>query len=204
MGFCLSHCLAVTPLVNNTRTSFVVKPSVKMSDEVINSIYQKIDREKILINAAVAMRASSNPQVQLSLDAQIKEGRKNLSYLEQRLQELEEKRMGQRMDGMSLGQSGGGPPPPAHGNLPPGSQRNNSYGEVPQPPPKGGYDQAYDQSGYGPAGGAGYMDTLGAGSGMMPPRPPYGPSNPAAGMPKARPNYSKLGGYNSALCGPSD
>jgi hypothetical protein len=57
-------------------------------DGLINQVYQKIEREKVLINAARAMRQSSNPQVQQSLDAQIKEGHKNIGYLEERLKEL--------------------------------------------------------------------------------------------------------------------
>lgn len=157
-----------------------------MSDEVIHSIYQKIEREKVLINAAVAMRASSNPQVQQSLDAQIKEGRKNLSYLEERLQELEMKRMGQNMQGMSLNQQGG----QQGGQGGYGQYGNDRYGGAPTPPPKGGYDY----QGYGPSGeGRDYQDNLGGGSGMMPPRAPYGPQAPNSSMPKPRPNYSKLG-----------
>lgn len=154
-----------------------------------SQIYYKIDREKALINAAVAMRASSNPQVQASLDAQIKEGRKNLTYLEERLKELEMRRLNQGMEGMNMGQ--GGPPPPQHGSQ---GGRNNSF--APNVPPKSGYDQ----SGYGaPAQGGGYMDQLGGGSGQMPAKGPYGPPGPGSGMPKARPNYSKLGRANYSL-----
>ena len=45
-------------------------------DERINQVYRKIEREKVLINAATAMRQSSNPQVQASLDSQIRESKK--------------------------------------------------------------------------------------------------------------------------------
>ena len=48
-----------------------------------------------------------------------------------------------------------------------------------------------DQSGYGPAGGD-YSQQLGGGSGMMPPKAPFSPAGPGQGVPKARPNYSKL------------
>ncbi len=157
-----------------------------MSDDIINQVYQKIEREKVLINAAVAMRQSSNPQVQQSLDAQIKEGQRNIGYLEQRLQELEERRLGQGMDGMNLG-SNGDPRQPGQGNISP-QNRREPYG--PPVPSKGGYDAG----GYGqPSQGGGYSDQMAAGTGMMPPRPPYGPSAPGTGVPKARPNYSKLG-----------
>ena len=147
------------------------------SNDPIASIFQKIEREKVMIKSAMAMRQSSeNAVVQASIDAQIKEARRNLSYLEERLSELQMRRMGQGVDNMSLGQNGNDP-------------RSNSFGQ------QGGPSRAgYDQGGYGaPAGGGGYMDQLGAGSGMMPPRPPYGAQAPGSSVPKARPNYSKLG-----------
>ena len=165
-------------------------------DDLINQVYRKIEREKVLINAANAMRQSSNPQVQQSLDAQIKEGRKNIGYLEERLKELKMRRMGQSMEGMSIGSSSnGGPPPPLHGQLSPQQQnlRNNSFGP-PNPMQnlgQGGY--MADQGGYGNPGPGGYQEQMGAGTGIMPPRAPYGASVPGGVMPKARPNYSKLG-----------
>lgn len=150
-------------------------------------IYQKIERERALINAAVAMRQSSNPIVQASLDAQIKEGRKNIGYLEEKLQELKMRQTGQGMEDLSLGQSNNGRPlPPGPGGAQ--GQRNNAYGA------QSGQPSGYEYGSSRP--GAGYMDQLGAGSGMMPPRPPYGPTAPGS-MPKARPNYSKLGELKS-------
>ena len=166
------------------------------NDDLINQIYKKIERERVLINAANNMRQSSNPQVQQSLDAQIKEGRKNISYLEERLNALKMQSMGQGMESMSMGSgSNGGPLPPSHGALSPQQQslRNNSFS--PSSPNqgrgRGGYPS--DQGSYGGPAQGGYMDQMGAGSGMMPPRPPYGPSAPGSSVPKARPNYSKLG-----------
>lgn len=146
-------------------------------------IHQKIERERVLINAALNMRASSNPVVQASLDAQVKEGRKNIGYLEQKLQEIEIRRAGQGMEDLNLGQSSDGRAlRPGSGGAP--GQRGNQHGQ--QPGQQSGYE--YGQS----RPGAGYMDQLGAGTGMMPPRPPYGPTAPGS-TPKARPNYSKLG-----------
>ena len=142
-------------------------------NDPIASIYQKIEREKVLINGAEAMRRSSdNPVVQASLDAQVKEARRNLSYLEERLSELQMRRMGQGVENMSLGQQDG---PQQSAHLPPRS--NASYSAQ--------------------AGGSVYMNQLGAGSGMMPPKPPYGAQSPGpnSAVPKARPNYSKLGRY---------
>ena len=166
------------------------------NDDLINQIYKKIERERVLINAANNMRQSSNPQVQQSLDAQIKEGRKNISYLEERLDALKMQSMGQGMGGMSIGSgSNGGPLPPSHGALSPQQQglRNNSFSPTSpnQGRGRGGYPT--DQGGYGGPAQGGYTDQMGAGSGMMPPRPPYGPSAPGSTVPKARPNYSKLG-----------
>ena len=165
-------------------------------DDLINQVYRKLEREKVLINAANAMRQSSNPQVQQSLDAQIKEGRKNIGYLEERLKELKMRRMGQSMEGMSIGSgSNGGPPPPMHGQLSPQQQslRNNSFGpsNPTQSHGQGGY--ITDRGGYGNPGPGSYQDQMGAGTGIMPARAPYGPSAPGGAMPKARPNYSKLG-----------
>ena len=145
-------------------------------NDPIASIYQKIEREKVMIHGAEALRRSSdNPVVQASVDAQIKEARRNLKYLEERLAELQTRR---GMGNMSLNQNGG---------YAPQDPRNNSYAP-------GGSRAGYDQGVYGaPSGGGGYMDQLGAGSGMMPPRPPYGAQAPGSAVPKARPNYSKLG-----------
>ena len=123
------------------------------------------------------MRQSSNPAVQQNLDVQIKEYKKNLGYLEDKLKDIQ---MRQSMEGMNMGQdNNGGPPPPTHGTTSQ-QKRNNAFGTAP----------GQSQSGYGQGG---YMDQLGAGSGMMPPKPPYGPQAPNSSIPKARPNYSKLG-----------
>lgn len=158
-----------------------------MNDDLIGQVFHKIEREKALINGANAMRQSSNPQVQQSLDAQIREARKNIGYLEERMRELQMRRMGQGPEDTGDGR----PMPPDHRTQPSHqqAQRNGpSY-------PKQGVDPySLEQAGYGaPPGPGGYMDQLGAGTGVMPPRPPFGPSAPGTAVPKARPNYSKLG-----------
>ena len=166
-------------------------------DDLINQVYKKIEREKVLINAANAMRQSSNPQVQQSLDSQVREGRKNIAYLEERMRELQMRRMGQGMESMSMGPPASGrPQPPAHGGLPaqPRGLRNGQYQGPPEPPLKDGRG-AYgmEQGDYSDPGPAGYTGEMGAGTGMMPPRAPFGPPAPGSTMPKTRPNYSKLG-----------
>jgi hypothetical protein len=153
-------------------------------DELIAKVYKKIQRERALINAASNMRQSTdNPQVQQSLDSSIRDGRKNIAYLEEKMRELQMRRMGSS-----------GPPPPAHGTLSPQSQQmgNNGWPGGPTPPPKDQRGYGGDAGDYGDPGPGGYNQ---GGNGMMPPRAPYGPPGPTSTMPKARPNYSKLGAH---------
>jgi hypothetical protein len=128
-------------------------------DEVTRSIISKIEREKALLTAANAMRQStSNPSVLQSIDMKIKDGRKNIEYLESRLREHQMKQMNAGMGNMDLNQGGYG----QQGQF----QKQGEYGQ-------GGYPQ--------PGGGA------------MPPSAPFTKGPPGAGMPKPRPNYSRLG-----------
>lgn len=160
-------------------------------DELINQVYRKIEREKVLINAANNMRQSSNPQVQQSLDSQIRESRKGIDYLEERMRELQMR----RMEAQSGSGSNGGPIPPAHGSP---QQRNARIAArqgqgPPAPPPNDGGD-------YQDPGNGAYINDndMNGGHGMMPPRAPFGPPGPGSAMPKSRPNYTKLGGYPDA------
>ncbi|KAK4693226.1 hypothetical protein P7C71_g4134, partial [Lecanoromycetidae sp. Uapishka_2] len=174
-------------------------------DDLINQVYRKIEREKVLINAANNMRQSSNPQVQQSLDSQIRESRKGIDYLEERMRELQMRRM-EAMGGGSSG-SNGGPQPPVHGGMSPQQQRNVRSGGRPggpTPPPKDG-SQGYQEGGdYGDPGNGGYMNDMSGGHGMMPPRAPFGPPGPGERMPKSRPNYTKLDliKYDTPFLGP--
>ena len=164
------------------------------NDALIDQVYRKIEREKVIINAANAMRQSSNPQVQQSLDSQVREARKGIEYLEERMRELQMRRAGQSADGQS-GRSGqGGPPPPAHGGMSPQQRHLQQRIDPPTPPPKdGGSSYMSDAGDYGNPGAGGYMSDLSGGHGIMPPRAPFGPPAPGSGMPKSRPNYTKLG-----------
>ncbi|GMF77855.1 unnamed protein product [Aspergillus oryzae] len=134
-------------------------------DDLIASVYRKIEREKALITAASNMRQSTNnPLVQQRVDANIRDGRKNIAYLEEKMRELQLRR-----DGGS----------PTDKRLPP------EPGAGPAPPPKDygtGYDE-YDASGAYPQGG----------SGSMPTGAPFADPRPFAPVPKARPNFTKLG-----------
>lgn len=165
-------------------------------DDLINQVYRKIDREKAIINAANAMRQSSNPQVQQSLDSQVREAQKGISYLEERMRELQMRRMGQGANPQSthLSSGSGAPIPPAHGGLSPQRGVRDAQNSGPTPPPKeGGSGYISDGADYGDPGAGGYMNDLSGGHGMMPPRPPFGSGPPGSGTPKTRSNYTKLG-----------
>ncbi|KAI9670470.1 MAG: Serine/threonine kinase [Trizodia sp. TS-e1964] len=169
-----------------------------MDDEQrISNVYRKIEREKTLINAANAMRQqTNNPAVQGKIDSQIREGRKNIGYLEERMRELQLRRLGQNADGTPIeGGSAGSPNPQS------GSARDSALG--PPPPPKdaqGGYSG--DRGEYGDSSSGGYGQ-LGGGEGMMPPKA-LGPPGPGSMAPKAKPNYSKLDliKYDTPYLGP--
>ena len=59
-------------------------------DRVLHDIARKIDREKVLIQGAKALRNSTpNPVVQQKCDTNIRESQKNIEYLEERLRQLQ-------------------------------------------------------------------------------------------------------------------
>jgi hypothetical protein len=138
-------------------------------DDAVTNVQKKIDRERALINAANAMRQSTNnPAVLSRLDGQIKDGRRNIDYFEGKLRDLEVQRTTTGMDSM---------------NLQPGGSGSRKANNPLTPPPKDGWGGGYiqDQSRNAPT----------PGDGLMPPRAPFAPSAP--GTANKRPNYSKLG-----------
>ncbi|KAJ5488955.1 Protein kinase C-like [Penicillium diatomitis] len=136
-------------------------------DELIASVHHKIEREKALIAAANTMRQSTdNALVLQQVDANIRDGRRNIAYLEEKMRELQVRQMERE---------GGGSP---HD-----SRRQQAGG--PPPPPK-------DHTGYrGGEGDAAQYPQEGAGS--MPSGAPFHDPRPYAPIPKPRPNYTKLG-----------
>lgn len=147
-------------------------------DDAIKSVYGKIEREKALMNAANAMRQSTNnPAVLSRLDGQIREGRRNIEYLEGRARELQMRRVGTDMENLSLGSGSNGPPSP--------EQRRNPL----PPPPKDAPGEYADGGNYGQSPPGGYSQ-LSGGQVLMPPKAPY--AAPGPGQPRQRPNYSKL------------
>ena len=107
-------------------------------DEKILDISKKIERENALINAANLMRQQTNNEaVRSKLDTQMREGRRNLEFFEERLRELQMRRLGQSVENMSLGGSQGG------------SYKGHDQGDDgsgrPAVPPKDAYGQAPGQ-----------------------------------------------------------
>jgi hypothetical protein len=142
-------------------------------EETVANVQRKIDREKALINAANAMRQSTNnPAVLSRLDTQIKDGRRNIDYFESKLRDLDLQRTTSGLDNM---------------NLQPGHSSTNPL----TPPPKDNWDGygQQDQGGYG--GPQSQYSQLSGGDALQPPRAPFAP--PPPGAPNKRPNYSKLG-----------
>ena len=162
------------------------------TDQAIAEVFRKIEREKALINAATHMRQSTNnAAVQARVDSNIRDSKRNISYLEEKLAELQI-----RLNGPD---ESAAPPPPAHGggyqSMDPRMQQPRYHqGGAPTPPPKDERGFFQDERGdYGDAGPGGYSQ---GGSGTMPLRAPFGDPRPYnTPMPKARPNFSKLGMY---------
>src|ERR1700761_7159458 len=106
------------------------------TDQAIAEVYRKIEREKALINAATHMRQSTNnAAVQARVDSNIRDSRRNISYLEEKLAELQLRQRGPS--------ESAAPTPPAHGGSgyqtptdPRVQQSRYQQGGAPTPPPK--------------------------------------------------------------------
>ncbi|KAL8904825.1 MAG: hypothetical protein Q9207_003019 [Kuettlingeria erythrocarpa] len=171
-------------------------------DERIQQVHRKIEREKVIINSANAMRQHSNPQVQQSLDSQVREGQKNIKYLEEKLRELQE-----RKDQIRNSSGSQGPLPPAHGGFSPQHRalRDAQQQGPPITPPKDGSSGYLGERGdFNDRGTGGNMNNLSGGYGMMPSRAPFPPPAPGSAMPRSRPNYTKLDliKYDTPYLGP--
>ncbi|KKY38279.1 putative protein kinase c [Diaporthe ampelina] len=158
-----------------------------MADEdKIMEVYKKIEREKSLIQAANLMRQqTNNDTVRSKLDTQMREGKRNLEFFEEKLKELQLRR---GMQGMDLGSGSSSSRP--HG------ARSDSEAP-PTPPPK-------DASGLATSGGETQFSQIGGHSDLMPPRHPFAPPGPGSGGPKPRPNFTKLDliKYDTPYLGP--
>ncbi|KAF4459915.1 kinase C [Fusarium albosuccineum] len=147
-------------------------------EEAMQNIYKKIEREKALINAANAMRAQTNNEaVRSRLDSQMRDGRRNLQFFEEKLRDIQMRRVSHGVEGMSLGS---------------GADDADDAGGPPAPPPKDGSGNwAGDRGSYG-SGGSGQYSQIGGHGDLMPPRHPYAPPGPGTSIPKPRPNFTKL------------
>jgi hypothetical protein len=59
-------------------------------DDALSSVYKKIERERALLNAATQMRQQTqNESVRSRLDTEMREGRRNIQYLEERMAQLQ-------------------------------------------------------------------------------------------------------------------
>lgn len=145
-------------------------------DEAIQNIHKKIEREKALINAANSMRSQTNNEaVRSRLDSQMRDGRRNLQFFEEKLRDIQMRKLNQGVEGVSLGSGdgdGSGPPPP---------------------PPKDASGGWGDRSSYGSGQGGQPGD-------LIPPRHPYAAPGPSSAMTKARPTYTKLGMHAIEWC----
>lgn len=148
-----------------------------MADEdKMMDIYKKIEREKALIQAANLMRQqTNNDAVRSKLDTQMREGKRNLEFFEEKLKELQLRR---GMGSMSV--SDGSP-----SSSRPSATRHDSDASAPMPPPK-------DASGFASSGGDPQYSQIGQHGDLMPPRHPFAPPGPGS-QPKPRPNFTKLG-----------
>ncbi|RYP70378.1 hypothetical protein DL771_005499 [Monosporascus sp. 5C6A] len=161
-------------------------------DEAMANIYKKIEREKVLLNGANAMRQQTNNDgVRSRLDSQMREARRNIQFFEEKLRDLQMKRMGQGMESMNIG-----------GSTLSGRPESGEMGEgAPSPPPK---DTAAGFSGDRGSYGSLPYSQIGGHGDLMPPRHPYAPPGPNSSIPKPRPNFTKLDliKYDTPYLGP--
>ncbi|KAI1267163.1 hypothetical protein F5Y18DRAFT_444127 [Xylariaceae sp. FL1019] len=145
-------------------------------DEAIKNIQSKIDREKAYLNGANTMRRqTNNDDVRSRLDDKIKAARRNIEFFEEKLGQLQLKRLNQGVDSMNLGS---------------GSSMGDPRGDAdaPLPPPKDAGQWSGDRGSYGSM----QYSQIGGHGDAMPSRGPYAPHEPGAPVPHPRPNFTKL------------
>ncbi|OAQ96909.1 hypothetical protein LLEC1_07373, partial [Akanthomyces lecanii] len=82
-------------------------------DQAILDIQRKIEKERVLMTAANNMRSQTdNDAVRSRLDSQIRDGRRNMQFFEERLNELQMRRVNQGVSNMGVHDDADGPPPP--------------------------------------------------------------------------------------------
>ncbi|KAI1081806.1 hypothetical protein F5B20DRAFT_57975 [Whalleya microplaca] len=167
-------------------------------EEAMANIYKKIQRETALINAANSMRQqTNNDDVRSRLDSQMREGRRNLQFFEEKLRDLQMKRLGHGVDNMSIGSTSTAV---STSMRPPSGDVRGEVEGAPQPPPKDAAGWSGDRGSYGSQS----YSQIGGHGDMMPPRHPYAPPGPSSSIPKPRPNFTKLDliKYDTPYLGP--
>lgn len=193
---CSRQCFEVDEATDGVEARQQLPASIMNTDEdALTSVYKKIERERALLNAANQMRQQTqNELVRNRIDTQIKEGRRNIRYLEERMQELQLRTHPaeyQAADAGAGGSGGGG------GRVTsPGFRSDRDHGPggavagvgagARRPAPSNKPD---DYGGYGNQ----EFSQIGAHGDAMPSRHPYPPPGPGQGVTRTRPNYTKLG-----------
>ncbi|CAG8977170.1 hypothetical protein HYALB_00003391 [Hymenoscyphus albidus] len=166
-------------------------------EDALSSVFKKIEREKALLNAANSMRQQTqNEQVRARIDTQMRDARRNIQYLEERMQELQMRQVGQGVENMSMGSGG-----PSGSGRPQSSRNDSGPPALPPKDSRGAYpDPGPEQGGYGTED----YSQIGGHDNIMPPRHPYAPPGPGSSVPKSRPNFTKLDliKYDTPYLGP--
>ncbi|XP_044724032.1 kinase [Hirsutella rhossiliensis] len=141
-------------------------------DEAIRSIQAKIEREEALMTAAINMRSLPiNEGHRSRIDSELRDNERNIKFFKERLDAIKQRKVQQGLGAISLVEAGGSQSPPV-------------------PPPKDAGAAWGDQGSY--AAGSAQYSQPGQHGDLMPPRHPYAPPGPGSGMPKPRPNFTKL------------
>ncbi|EQL03708.1 protein kinase C [Ophiocordyceps sinensis CO18] len=141
-------------------------------DEAIRSIQAKIEREEALMSAAITMRSLQINEAHRSrIDSELRDNERNIKFFKERLEAIKQRKVQQGLGAISLVEAGGSQSPPV-------------------PPPKDAGAAWGDQASY--ADGSVQYAQVGQHGDLVPPRHPYAAPGPGSGMPKARPNFTKL------------
>ncbi|OAA66575.1 protein kinase c [Niveomyces insectorum RCEF 264] len=173
-------------------------------DDRIIDICKKIEREKALIQAASMMRLqTNNDAVRSKLDSQMREGRRNLEFFEEKLREFQMRRLGQGVESMTIGSGGSSVSTAGPTAATPGSMRPRStdlraeQDGPPPPPPKDSTSSWGDNSTLNSFSQSGRLGDM-----QSPSSYSVSPAN--APLVKVRPNFTKLDliKYDTPYLGP--
>lgn len=125
------------------------------------------------MSAAITMRSLQINEAHRSrIDSELRDNERNIKFFKERLEAIKQRKVQQGLGAISLVEAGGSQSPPV-------------------PPPKDAGAAWGDQASY--ADGSVQYAQVGQHGDLVPPRHPYAGPGPGSGMPKARPNFTKLG-----------